>query len=265
MRCLIHVTALISMLNNGEMVNGLHKVSNLVDSVALASPNGRRFLDKKLHHKSSVWKENYYFPKSMGKMNPPLHLEADLGILIANQDSGKMVTRLLFDFLETCPATCTNEDLCACLTDYENAVTNMSCPSVFTKACNNLDELKMCITDSSVLAVASYLHCPLLECLDSSGIGFYDYDPETYYMCTCEAYTNFCQVCEEDKDTPFCDVLTSYSCANFVKCCATESTLDGLTKCNDIFSEITQASLRRLTLPRKWNPSVRLHRGVEHV
>lgn len=254
MRSSILATALIFMLKNGEIMARQHEVSKLVESVALASPYWRRFLDKKSYPKASGSKETYYFPKSTGKFeqNPV----TDLGILTANHDSREHHNRHLFNF-HACLDTCTNEDFCACRTEF-----NYSCPYVNAKVCSNPDELKMCIDDSNRLALASYLYCPMNECLDVLTIKEISHSfiiPMATQKCLCEAYTAFCQECEK-KNMHLCDMCEYWLdvfCAE-IMIDSTESEVSQTSpsppRSHSTASEVSQALSSAVYSAEKWEP-----------
>ena len=235
----LSTTTLLSMLNDGCTLTARSR-SNIVKSAILTCSSWQKFRDEKMNLKASNWKGDCYFPTSLRKVIPGRgHKDVDIGILTTQSDSRRHETARHLQFLEICPAACTNEALCDCMTDYENA--GGDCPSIITAACKNSDELENCTPDAERLAMATYLYCPKFECFESKGVRMED-DIESYLECQCEAYTNLCQECEKLKDSAsFCEeLITNYGelCAAFVECCSTETSVDGLMKCNDMLINV---------------------------
>ncbi|KAL3794414.1 hypothetical protein HJC23_012951 [Cyclotella cryptica] len=229
----LSTSALLTALNSGNKLTA-QSGSNAMEPVLLTSTNQRYVRGEKIL--SLDRNVNYYHPSSLKQaIQSRGQGDVDVGILIVEGDPGRENTFRHLQFLETCPATCTNEALCDCMTDYDNAGGN--CPSIITAACKNTNEIKNCTPDAERLARATYLYCPMFECFESKGLKMDD-EIEAYLECQCVAYTNLCQECETLKGiVPYCEELISKHgelCANLVECCANETSVEGLMRCNDM-------------------------------
>jgi hypothetical protein len=170
-------------------------------------------------------------------------LEADVGILISNANT----KRRLEEF--TCPATCTNEALCDCAFDYANASNAQgqeTCASIIATSCKNPDEIASCSPNPYYLAWGIYYYCPLFQCLDVLGIGMNNNNTKAYFECLCEAQSNMCEECKKlEGSVKFCkDFMSTHEelCSEVIRCCATETSMEGLTTCHEIWCDCSDDS-----------------------
>jgi hypothetical protein len=150
----------------------------------------------------------------------------------------------------TCPNTCKDETLCNCIRLYYNADDEESCTTKISSACR-ANKFLPCFplahneSDPKYAgysqAKANYVTCPMYECWEASGLaGNLQKNMSAYYSCYCMAYSNMCEKCNEMKDeVPYCQTwLAAYgsSCPDFIKCCETETSQDGLKKCINLLA-----------------------------
>ncbi|KAL7512594.1 hypothetical protein ACHAXN_009616 [Cyclotella atomus] len=147
-----------------------------------------------------------------------------------------------------CPNTCKDEVLCNCIRLYYNSDKEESCTAKISSACKS-NEFLPCYparkneSDPKYAgyskAYAYYYQCPMFECFEASGLaGALNKNMTAYYLCTCKARSNMCEKCEEMKyEVPYCQTwLATYggSCTDFMKCCETETSQEGLSKCSNL-------------------------------
>jgi hypothetical protein len=197
------------------------------------------------HGLNNVKSRNYFVHGS------GVGLQADVGILSPTRI--RLLTTANENF--TCPTSCTNEVLCECAFGYAstNAVGPEMCASVIATSCKNPDEIAACSPNPYFLAIGNYFYCPLFQCFDASGIGMYRNETKEYFECFCEARTNLCEECKKLEDTvPYCKYFMSINeelCSRVISCCATETTMEGLTSCSEIWCDCGDVSTNTSSEP----------------